>query len=75
MENRRRSCWETKLPASGERATPFLRIRPSWTGVTETLAAPMSTTSAVAFPAAKLVIWFSYRTSKERSVGNSDVRC
>lgn len=43
-----------KLPARGERATPFLRIRPSWTGVIEMEEAPRSTTRAEDLPAAKL---------------------
>ena len=54
VENRRRSWSEMKFPASGDRATPFLRMRPSWTGVMETLEAPRSITRAVGLPAAKL---------------------
>ena len=43
-----------KLPARGERATPFFRMRPSWTGVMEMEEAPRSTTRAEDLPAAKL---------------------
>lgn len=45
-----------KFPANGERTTPFLRIRPSCTGVMETFEAPTSTTKAVGFPEENLKI-------------------
>lgn len=51
---RSRSWLETKLPAKGERMTAFFRMRPSWTGVMETVEAPMSMTKAVGLPEAKL---------------------
>ena len=51
---RSRSWLETKLPAKGERVTPFFRMSPSCTGVMEMVEAPMSTTRAVGFPEAKL---------------------
>ena len=54
VENRRRSWSEMKFPARGERATPFLRRRPSCTGVMEMLEAPMSITRAEGLPDAKL---------------------
>lgn len=44
----------TKSPASGVRSEAFLRCIPSWTAVTEVDRAPISTTSAVGFPVAKL---------------------
>jgi hypothetical protein len=56
VANMRRVWVETKFPAKGERVTPFLRMLPSWTGVTEIWEAPMSTTRAVCLPEAKLVI-------------------
>ena len=54
MEKRRRSWSEMKFPAKGDRTTPFLRMRPSCTGVTDMLEAPRSMTRAEGLPAAKL---------------------
>ena len=54
MEKSRRTWEETWFPARGERATPFLRMIPSCTGVIETLDAPTSTTKAEGLPAENL---------------------
>lgn len=55
-EKRSRSWLETKLPAKGERVTPFFKMRPSCTGVMEMVEAPISMTRAVGLPEAKLLL-------------------